>query len=137
MSYRPDNMTNLKQNTSSNLILMSKKAQILQNLSKMTKNRCPNPKNPKKKFEKKFSASKNRKLQIVRNAFSRSFAAIRAKFEGRTDVRSSTRESEVKFRGGLYFDLPLSENGMEAESLGKFYEDIEASHSFGLLRVLT
>ena len=65
MSYRPDNMTNLKQNTSSNLILMSKKAQILQNLSKMTKNRCPNPKNPKKKIEKKFSARKNRKLQIV------------------------------------------------------------------------
>ena len=32
--------------------------------------------------EKKFLASKNRKLQIVRSAFSRSFAAIGAKFEG-------------------------------------------------------
>ena len=32
--------------------------------------------------EKKFWASKNCKLQIVRNAFSRSFAAIGAKFEG-------------------------------------------------------
>ena len=39
--------------------------------------------NRKKKFKKKFSASKNRKLQIVRNAFCRSFAAIRAKY--RTD----------------------------------------------------
>ena len=37
--------------------------------------------------EKKFSASKNRKLQIVRNAFSRSFAAIGAKFEGRTSKK--------------------------------------------------
>ena len=34
---------------------------------------------------RKNSASKNRKLQIVRNAFSRSFAAIGAKFEGRTE----------------------------------------------------
>ena len=33
--------------------------------------------------KKKISASKNRKLQIVRNAFCRSFAAIRAKY--RTD----------------------------------------------------
>ena len=33
-------------------------------------------------FPEKISASKNRKLQIVRNAFSRSFAAIGAKFEG-------------------------------------------------------
>ena len=41
-------------------------------------NRKNNPKN----FPKKISASKNRKLQIVRNAFSRSFAAIGAKFEG-------------------------------------------------------
>ena len=91
MSYRPDNMMNLKQNRSSNLILTSKKAQILQNLSKIAKNGCPNPKNPKKKIEKKISASKNRKLQIVRNTFSRSFAAIGAKFEGRTDVRNPPR----------------------------------------------
>ena len=52
-----------------------------------------NHEKPKKKlrktFRKKNLASKNRKLQIVRNAFSRSFAAIRAKFEGRTDVRRS------------------------------------------------
>ena len=41
-------------------------------------------KNPKN-FRTKISASKNRKLQIVRNAFSRSFAAIGAKFEGRTE----------------------------------------------------
>ena len=72
-------------------------ADFLQNRPKIAKNRKKNP----KIFPKKNSASKNRKLQIVRNAFSRSFAAIRAKFEGRTDVRSSTRESEVKFRGGL------------------------------------
>ena len=39
-------------------------------------------KNREKFSEKIFSASKNRKLQIVRNAFSRSFAAIGAKFEG-------------------------------------------------------
>ena len=68
-----------------------KSAKNYKNLKKIAKNF------PKKKFP----ASKNRKLQIVRNASSRSFAAIRAKFEGRTDVRSSTRESEVKFRGGL------------------------------------
>ena len=37
------------------------------------------------KFSKKILASKNRKLQIVQNAFSRSFAAIGAKFEGRTE----------------------------------------------------
>ena len=43
-----------------------------------------NREKPKKKlkfFPEKISASKNRKLQIVRNAFSRSFAAIGAKFE--------------------------------------------------------
>ena len=39
----------------------------------------------RKNFEKKL-ASKNRKLQIVRNAFSRSFAAIGAKFEGERKV---------------------------------------------------
>ena len=40
------------------------------------------PPNFFKKIRKKNSVSKNRKLQIVRNAFSRSFAAIGAKFEG-------------------------------------------------------
>ena len=40
------------------------------------------PKKNRKIFRKKILASKNRKLQIVRNAFSRSFAAIGAKFEG-------------------------------------------------------
>ena len=46
-----------------------------------------NREKPRKNYqtfsEKKFSASKNRKLQIVRNAFSRSFVTIRAKY--RTD----------------------------------------------------
>ena len=37
---------------------------------------------PKNFFENFFSASKNRKLQIVRNAFCRSFALIRAMFAG-------------------------------------------------------
>ena len=68
---------------------------------KSAENREKPKKKSRKNFRKKISASKNRKLQIVRNAFSRSFAAIRAKFEGRTDVQSSTRESEVKFRWGL------------------------------------
>ena len=50
-----------------------------ENHEKLKKNR--------KIFRKKiFLASKNRKLQIVRNAFSRSFAAIGAKFEGRTEI---------------------------------------------------
>ena len=40
------------------------------------------PKTNPKIYPKKNSASKNRKLQIVRNAFSRSFAAIGSKFEG-------------------------------------------------------
>ena len=40
-------------------------------------------------FEKKFSARKNRKLQIFRNAFCRSFTPIGAMFDGCTDVRSS------------------------------------------------
>ena len=46
-----------------------------------------NHEKPKKiaKLFPEISASKNRKLQIVRNAFSRSFAAIGAKFEGRTE----------------------------------------------------
>ena len=48
---------------------------------KSAENREKPKKNPKK-FPEKISASKNRKLQIVRNAFSRSFAAIGAKFEG-------------------------------------------------------
>ena len=47
-------------------------------LAENRENRKNNPKN----FPKKISASKNRKLQIVRNAFSRSFAAIGSKFEG-------------------------------------------------------
>ena len=59
MSYRPDNMMNLKQNRSSNLILTSKKAQILQNLSKMTKNGCPNPK------IRKFFSKKNFRRQKI------------------------------------------------------------------------
>ena len=46
--------------------------------------------------EKHFSASKNRKLQIVRNAFSRSFVPIGAKFEGRTDVRSSNFYGRIR-----------------------------------------
>ena len=49
---------------------------------KSTENHEKPKKNPKKNSEKNFPASKNRKLQIVRNAFSRSFAAIGAKFEG-------------------------------------------------------
>ena len=48
---------------------------------KWAENREKPKKNPKN-FPKKNSASKNRKLQIVRNAFSRSFAAIGSKFEG-------------------------------------------------------
>ena len=61
-----------------------------------------NREKPKKNpdfFPKKISASKNRKLQIVRNAFSRSFAAIGAKFEGRTenfDVAPVDAESKVE-----------------------------------------
>ena len=42
---------------------------------KLAENR-EKPKKNTKNFSKKFSASKNRKLQIVRNAFSRSFVAI-------------------------------------------------------------
>ena len=48
-------------------------------------------------FKKKFPRSKNRKLQIVRNAFSRSFVPIGAKFEGRTDVRSSNFYGRIRF----------------------------------------
>ena len=62
-----------------------------------------NHEKPKQKYEKFFEkknlASKNRKLQIVRNAFSRSFAAIGAKFEGRTenfDVAPVDAESKVE-----------------------------------------
>ena len=48
--------------------------------------------------EKKILASKNRKLQIVRNAFSQSFAAIGAKFEGERnfDVAPVDAESKVE-----------------------------------------
>ena len=53
-------------------------------------------KNSEKKFEKICSASKNRKLQIIRNAFSRNFVAIRAKFEGRTDVQSSNFYGRIR-----------------------------------------
>ena len=53
--------------------------------SKSAENHEKPKKNAKHYPKKKFSASKNRKLQIVRNAFSRSFAAIGAKFEGRTE----------------------------------------------------
>ena len=42
-------------------------------------------KNHEKFSDKNISASTNQKLQIVRNVFSRSFAAIGAKFEGRTE----------------------------------------------------
>ena len=73
---------------------------------KSAENREKTKNKSKKNSEKNFSASKNRKLQIVRNAFSRSFAAIRAKFEGRTEVRSSTREAEVKFRGASRSHFP-------------------------------
>ena len=44
--------------------------------------------NHEKPKKNRKSASKNRKSQIVRIAFSRSFAAIRAKFEGRMNDRS-------------------------------------------------
>ena len=53
--------------------------------SKIGRQNREKPKNKSKKVPKQFSTSKNRKLQIVRNAFSRSFAAIGAKFEGRTE----------------------------------------------------
>ena len=45
--------------------------------------------------DKQILTSKNRKLQIVRNAFSRSFVPIGAKFEGRTDVQSSNFYGQI------------------------------------------
>ena len=48
--------------------------------SKSAENHEKPRKNYEKLSEKNFSASKNRKLQIVRNAFCRSFAAIGAMF---------------------------------------------------------
>ena len=53
---------------------------------KLPENHGKTKKNRENFAEKNFSASKNQKLQIVRNAFSRSFAAIGAKFEGERKV---------------------------------------------------
>ena len=54
------------------------------------------PKKNREFFSKKNSASKNRKLQIVRNAFSRSFAAFRSKFEGERNFDAAPVDAESK-----------------------------------------
>ena len=51
-------------------------------------------KNCEKFSEKKFSASKNRKLQIVRNAFPRSFVTIRVPNRPNRLTRSSGRATD-------------------------------------------
>ena len=70
--------------------------QKLENQPKISRKSRKNRNCFEKNSEKKFSTSKNRMLQIVRNAFSRSFVPIGAKFEGRTDVRSSNFYGRIR-----------------------------------------
>ena len=54
----------------------------------------------KKIFQKSFSASKNEKLQIVRNAFCQSFTPIGAMFEGFRFFFFGVRRADFFFLSG-------------------------------------
>ena len=75
---------------------------------------------PKCFFENFFSASKNRKLQIVRNAFCRSFALIRAMFAGFVAASAGFAKRKQFFCVG-HTDVLLGTHGMSFSRTTKVF----------------